>query len=263
MRALRILAIVVVLLFVGHSTAADAPFFNDAGSGRDAGDSAASAVMLSSFGGPWAGVLPFSDVDVFGFPSLTGPACVKAVVTGENQGVARLSLGSASASLPFDASTVQVSVASSEAGTPWLELRSTLAAGGPGSYQFTAARYFPSTNGDAATTTDAGTGAAALPVTEGCVGGTVGGIDRADEFVVDVPADSIVMVSVASTAPTLAFDVLSSSGQVLATVVSGEILDLGGVEAGRYVLSASSSSLSADAYVVGLIFGPPGCKPNC
>lgn len=263
MRALRILAIVVVLLFVSHGTGADAPFSNDAGSGRDAGDSPATAVMLSSFSGPWAGVLSHSDVDTFGFPSLAGPACVKAVVGGEKQGIAELSLGSSSAALPFAASTVQLSVASSGAGTPWLEVLNPLASAGPSSYQFTAARYFPSTNGDAATGTDAGTGAAALPVTEGCIGGTVGGIDQADEFVLDVPADRVVVLSIASTSPGLAVDVLAPTGQLLATVASGEILDFGTLEAGRYVLSASSSSLSADGYVVGLIFGPPGCKPNC
>lgn len=263
MRALRIPAILVVVLFVSHGTAAEGALANDAGSGHDAGDSAASAVQLTSFGGPYAGTLSHQDVDVYALPAVSSPACVRATVSGEKQGVAALSLGDASAELAFAASTVQVSVASSSGSAPLLGVRSTMSTTGPASYQFSASRFYPSTNGDAATGTDAGTGSAALPVAAGCIGGTVGGVDRTDEFVFTLPAGDAVTISVASSSPSLAFDLLSPVGQRIATVAAGQLLDLGSIESGQYVLTASSSSLSADAYVVGLIMGPPGCKPNC
>jgi hypothetical protein len=259
--------ILLVIIVVSLSSGAHAGnrFWDDAGSGRDAGSTSSTAVALASWGGPWSGYAWSGDVDVYGLPAVGTPGCVESSISGGSQGSALLQFGSAAAGVAFDRSTTTWAVASMEAARPWLTvIGEQTEPGAVGDHTFTTASFpLQATTGDAGAGVDAGAGATALSVDAGCVAGSVGGLDVVDEFDVAIEDGGRLVLSVVATSSSLAFDVIAPTGAKIASLSAGESVDLTGLPAGSYTLSAPAVGLTSVDYVLGIAAGPPGCKPNC
>lgn len=259
----------------------------DAGTGSDAGGSreTATAVSYGMYGGY---VASRNDVDWYRAPGSSGPACVEGRLAAQEnplEASAGVEYGSAAALAGFTVarnSSRAFGVAGHGFSGAVLGVRAlddNTGAGvpsRPGPYAFWWALVQPSgrASQDALTGRDApATTAEATPVGPGCVAGrldpfsSLGG-DAGDAYRLVASAGDLITFSLAApNSAAISVSLVDAAGTALTPAIGANGMASYAVPTdGSYYLVASRSSMASledIAYQIGVIVGPPGCKPNC
>lgn len=276
-------SIVVLVALLSFATAVDvARGFspNDAGSGRDAGNTRYQALRLADYGSYAGDLMNGADDDWYVVYDERGqPTCVSTSVTPEGalestlrvragddqtRTVTTTAAGGATTRMGLAASRLDLSRVGFENGPSALD-----------HYVFgwSAMDVPPTSAGDAYANIDAGsTIATALPANDACVGGNLVstlGIPDVDVFSIYVPGGNTIYYSLATTAGAVQLKLLDATGQVVGpTIAAGDVAGFYVPSGGTYYMSASSPTGNANiGYLIGLISGPdpPGspCRPYC
>lgn len=277
------------------------PVGNDAGSGKDAGDTPASALVIGATPRPLDGNLnpPGVDLDWFvhGAIPIEEAFCIDGSVRSNVPSALALTWSSdrrTSVSRHLERGQMTHLVLAAPASTrPFLGLEpastmfatsgTTSGPTAPGHYTFDLSRRLaseldPEADGESPDGGPTRELSVALP--GDCFAGRLDGVDAADHFHVDVTASARILVSLADAggAPSRV-DVLSPTGAVVASLVSGEATTVYADAAGRWtfaVTAASGPALApafASAATVGTsdyllsVMDDPGstnpCRPTC
>lgn len=275
--AARPVVIFFCALLVPSAHAASPYWWDDAGSGRDAGGES-SPLQLPAYG-DYAGYLLPTRHESDWYASPVGhdaPACVEATVASAPTADATLFVAT-----PTDLRRVSLGSAGGEGARLGLAgshvAAALLGVANPQSDPSNHGNYTFSLAGIAASgvSRDAGVADApalfqmAVPVEGGCFGGRIGGIasggDVADAFRVATQSGGNLVVSFASLGA-VELHVHDASGQEIARVPDGGLVVIPLAAGGPTYLRASSLSTASTAYVVGLVLGPPDeepCRPHC
>lgn len=259
----------------------------DAGTGADAGGSPAEALPVGygSFGGY---IASRSDADWFSAPGASGLACVEGAVTPlENPLLATVGLAQGNAtrarSFPVGVGATQAfGVAGSGSSAALLGLRAWDGNEGegvpsrPGPYAFAWRQVgvAPAEEQDAWSGRDAPSSPAGAPeVGSGCVPGRLDplsalGGDDADAYRLFARAGERITFSLAAPADApVALTLVDEAGEALTPAIGANGMSTYAVPSdGSYSLLATRSALldvKNIEYLIGVVVGPPGCKPNC
>lgn len=281
-RALTIAVALGLLVGVPLGTAdPSSRYWNDAGSGVDAGNDRASALALAAHGSYGGYRLPW-DEDWFKVAEQGLPTCVVADVTSAVTGQATLELvspgerRSVTETMPAGRST-RIAIAAPAASQTFFGIASAPPSyGDHGSYAFTtSARTTAGIRGDAGTNGDVGgTAASAHPVSPGCTAGTLSPAaalgDKVDAYAFSGSAGDVVVLSFAAAPTSTPMRLELTDGlTTLATLSPGQLVVVTLPASGTYTMTTSAGDLTSVgetlAYLVGLVVGPPGspCRPQC
>lgn len=262
-----------VAVDVGHAFAP-----NDAGSGRDAGNTKSDALYLPKYGSFEGDLASASDDDWYWRPDLRDePVCVSATFQPDGAVKTTLRLSTPKGTRTVTTSTPAGGTNSMGIAVPSLYLSRVAVLDGPAAithYGFSLApSSLPSPSaGDAGLGIDAGsTVATALPTSDPCVGGNLAvtaGITDTDLYAIAVSPGETLYYSIASTSADVVAKLTDASGQLLGPAAGpGDLVGVYLPDGGTYYMSASSSSVTSVPYVLGLIAGaePPTspCRPYC
>lgn len=260
---------------------------DDAGSGRDAGNTKDAAMVLAGYGA-YTGYLGPRDWDWFRVDAPTlGPRCIQVDASGDNNDTVRLGVDSPdrtrtlTGKFPAGGSTTLAIAAPSVTRTHFdITASGNLPGSGdparPGHYDFNLREVrVPAANvGDAFTGGDAGNEIGkATPLTAACSGGRIDPVrtlgDTRDVYSVTVGHGQALTYSfaVANDPGALTLALVDASGAAVGpTLRSGEMASLA-LPAGTYYLNIAATSITIDdvGYVLGIVLGPPesGCRPQC
>lgn len=274
-RSGRIFVAAILLAVMTTTAAADGGGQNDGGSGTDAGNTRSSATTVPL--GTWfvGNKLRFDDVDWYA-ASVSGPgaSCVSARVQASAPIYAALGAESTALALsaPFYADSKRDASGGIAGITPLtatLRFAQVDPSVGQAKYNFSITRLDAT-----AATSDAGTGAdaperitSATPISPGCVGGTLGGLDLSDKYAIAAEAGQALTYTIGTTSSDVTLTLLDTLGNVLGpTIGAGESATIILDTSGTYYLSADqSTSLGTSSYAVGLLAGPEpsSCRPYC
>lgn len=265
---------------------------DDAGSGRDAGDSPDDALEIV-YASRYLGNLSRFDRDWYVVEDVAdSPSCVRARAT--TIAPAMMAFGLTSDDDELDVAFVELR-ANEETSAGWaasqfeyayLGFGATTHSHNPQPYSFDLERVGLPTRseGDAGTGSDAGeTLANALRIRDACTGGRLSARsllpDRSDVYSLALAAQQPLLVSFAHGAgANLTLSLLDSGGTVFSSVENNGSIEFVAPQAGTYYLRASlpdsvavpstsktTSSSTDSAYIIGTIVGPPGspCRPTC
>lgn len=271
---------VVLVVLVALATTLDvarAFDHDDAATGGDAGDHRNDATYLPAYGSYEGDLVGSGDDDWFWRPDHeTQPVCVWAKIEPASAIKATLRL-----STPNGTRTVSMNVSAGATqrmglASPSLYLSRVGIENGPTGvtpYAFTLGLTpLSSQNGDAGTGFDAGSGAmTAIPTSDPCTQGSLVsafGIPDVDTYSISVRPGETVYYSVASTSSDVRVALTDGAGALLGPAArAGEVVGVYLPEGGTYYMSASSSSPTNAAYLLGAMAGPDPvtnpCRPNC
>lgn len=273
-RSGRLTLLALFLALISTTAAADAGGQNDAGTGADAGNTRAMATPVSIGASYLNNKLRVDDVDWYAADvPAPGLACIRA--RGTAGGPTYFALGVESPgvtrSAPFYVDAGRESTGGVAGLTPMTAtLRVAQArADGATKYNFSLERVsIPQPGGDAGSYSDAGeTPSTAIPVSPGCLGGNLEGLDIKDTYALAVGEGEAVTYTLASASNTLRLTLVDAVGNALGpSIAPGEIASVSfAAPSTVYLTSAQTSSVSSTNYAVGSIVGPDpaGCRPMC
>lgn len=273
-RSGRISLVAILLAVLTTTAAADSGGQNDANTGGDAGDTRATAVAVA-LGAPYVNnKLRAEDVDWYSTDvSPSGIACVRARVSASAPTYFALGIESPglTRTAPFYAEQGRDAVGGLAGMTP---LTATLRAAqkqveGTAKYNFTLERVaVPQVGGDGGSFSDAGESpSTAVPITPGCIGGNLQGLDIKDTYALNVPEGQVVTYTLASASSSIQLALVDAVGNALGPSIGpGEIGSVTLPTAQTVFLSsAQTSSVSDTNYAIGTIVGPEptSCRPYC
>ncbi|MEA3201195.1 MAG: hypothetical protein QOE90_2623 [Thermoplasmata archaeon] len=271
----------ILVLGVSLCVVADAVADNDRGdasTGRDAGNTVGSALLLPGFGA-YTGSLYSGDVDWYAVSaSVATPQCVSAAYAGAYASAITLNALSSAGTSGATMRSVDGGSASGGLAVPDLQgvqlgAQST-AAGAWNRYGFSVgATGIPDAGaGDAGTGADGGNDLAHATPAQGlaCIGGHVGSLgnglpDLADYYSLGSDAaGSALTLSLASTASPVQLTLFAPDGSILGTIQPGQLVTFNLPSTGTYTVSASRAPGAAGdvGYLIGVL-GGPGCAPTC
>lgn len=279
-------AFACLLFLVGMPLSATAGG-GDGGVATDAGNTRASATELPSWG-TYTGRVGAQDDDWYYVAETSPmPRCVEAVVTGENNMTATLSVEFGQQVRNFSIIVPPGATGRMALAVP-SHMRSYLSLGPapndpksgdparPGNYTFTLSTSIapPTLSGDASSGADAGAGPdGALPLQGSCTGGRMaplsGIADVQDTYRFTMSAAGYVTYSLGASKDSLTLALTDGVNPLGAPVVSGQVATVYVPTPGTYYFSASRTDVSADeiSYLIGSVVGPNppanGCRPNC
>lgn len=262
---------------------------DDAGTGVDAGNTKETATVVPY--GAHHGYLSPRDVDWYRAASAsTGPRCVEARATGENNDTVRLTIDSltrtrsVTGSFPAGGSK-SLALAVPDVQGAYFDIAASPNSPNsgdparPGHYDFTfSAMRVPSPSaGDALTGADAGGSLErATPAPGACFGGTIAPLsgmgDMRDVYSVKAVAGEAITYgfAVSGDPGALTLTLLDASGKAIGpALASGQYASVQVPTSGTYYLAASQGSVGADdiGYLVSVMIGPPepgsACRPQC
>lgn len=277
--SLRPLAVTLATL-LAFATIVDASaveYKNDAGSGRDAPETEATALALAGYGSYMGYLLP-NDNDWYRVDKPGGPSCVESRIAGEATANASLVVVNGAtrrvAYAPLSPSGAVLAFATPGVTSVRSGFTSPLNGYYPhGGYGFGLTATTGASAGDAGTGADAPSSlAAAVPIVAGCIDGDIapkGALmgDTRDAYLLPVKAGDVGVFSLATRGGAPVTLQITDGSTVLATLVSGEVTGVSFPTSGPYYMTASSMSLTSSEtfdYLVGVILGPPDpCRPHC
>lgn len=252
----------------------------DANTGRDAGNTVGSALLLPTLGA-YTGSLYPGDVDWYAVSaSASAPQCVTGSFAGAYASTVTLnalsSVGTSTATLrSADGGSTSGGLAVPDLQGVQLGAQTTSASAW-NRYGFSLGVIgVPDVSaGDAGTGADAGNDVAHATPAQGlaCIGGHVGGMssgglpDLADYYSLGSnAAGSLVTLSLASTASPVQVTLFAPDGSILGTVQPGQLATFSLPSTGTYTVSASRSpGFTGDlGYLIGVVDPGPACQPTC
>lgn len=245
---------------------------DDAGTGADAGDTAADAMPLP-YGRYHGNMTPF-DADWYAFPAAAASSCLRADVLGQhamNVNVGHGGAGSVARALSQDGEfRTALAVPPGSAVRLGLLPHEAVDAVPVGPYAFGLALEAPAVIGDAPRKDAPGSRASALPVPGDCFRGVLqaDGPDT-DVFRFNASQGDVVDYSFAQTTGTLGrLRLENATGAVIGPdLASGGAASVVIPSTGTYYLSARSvAPAESSDYVVAIVSGPDpgsGCRPMC